>query len=93
MCKKRKAITLKINRKRAAGNKDQAAADFLDDNEPTSEEEVGEAEELAEATQSDLEGFDMEESEINPSVKVPSRGVEIIMDLNDWLRTPWDKAN
>ena len=33
--------------------------------------------------------LDLEESETNPMVSAPSGGIEIIMDLREWLKSPW----
>ena len=33
--------------------------------------------------------LDLEESETNPMVSVPSGGIEIIMDLREWIKSPW----
>ena len=33
--------------------------------------------------------LDLEESETNPTVGAPSGGIEIIMDLREWLKSPW----
>ena len=40
--------------------------------------------------QKDDQEVDLEETETNPTVVVPSGGVEIIMDLREWLKSPWD---
>ena len=40
--------------------------------------------------QNDNQEVDLEETETNPTVVVPSGGVEIIMDLREWLKSPWD---
>ena len=47
---------------------------------------------LTDVSQNDLEEYDLEESEANPSVVVPSGGVEVIMDLREWLKCPWEKV-
>ena len=33
--------------------------------------------------------LDLDESETNPMVSAPSGGIEIIMDLREWLKSPW----
>ena len=33
--------------------------------------------------------LDLEESETNPMVSAPSGGIDIIMDLREWLKYPW----
>ena len=33
--------------------------------------------------------LDLEESETNPMVSAPSGGIEIIMGLREWLKSPW----
>jgi hypothetical protein len=33
--------------------------------------------------------LDLEESETNPMVSAPSGGIEIIMDLREWLKSHW----
>ena len=35
---------------------------------------------------------DLEETEALPLTSVTQGGVEIIMDLREWLKTPWDTA-
>ena len=90
-----------MGRKRGKGTKNRAvAADFIDDMEASTDsvevvdefyEEEEETTDLSEAAQNDLEVFDLEESEANPSVMAPSGGFEVIMDLREWLKCPWDK--
>ena len=89
-----------MGKKRGKGSKNRAVAlDFIDDMEAsTGNVEVvdefhdeEETTDLTEAAQNDLEVFDLEESEVNPSVIVPSGGIEVIMDLREWLKCPWEK--
>ena len=88
-------------KKQAVGAEKQApAVEFIDDNEALSESEEGSEHnhdqenttDLTAAAQDDIEDYDLEESEANPLVVVPSGGVEVIMDLKEWLRSPLDKV-
>ena len=39
----------------------------------------------------DEDNFDMEEFDNRPLLIVPSQGVEIIINLREWLKNPWEK--
>ena len=56
--------------------------------EEEGEEEASKVDEL-EVPEETENILDLEESETNPTVGAPSGGIEIIMDLREWLKSPW----
>ena len=62
--------------------------EFVDEDDMVAEEEAGSAEDLDVRDEKE-DAVDLEESETNPMVSVPSGGIEIIRDLREWLKSPW----
>ena len=62
--------------------------EFVVEDDMVAEEEADSAEDLDVSDEKE-DAVDLEESEINPMVSVPSGGIEIIRDLREWLKSPW----
>ena len=62
--------------------------EFVEDDDMVVEEEADSAEDYDVSDEKE-DAVDLEESETNPTVSVPSGGIEIIMDLREWLKSPW----
>ena len=54
-------------------------------------EEVEDDDPTVDVCVEDEDNFDMEEFDNRPLLSVPSQGVEIIMNLREWLKNPWEK--